>query len=258
MGERSTEKESFHLENLARLGGFDFTDTFHMYTSFQIGPYYVQSAVVQKDGEYYMNARNDLALLIARDREGIDVISGGESRDWIFSQSVANHLRLSHVMIYKDGKTLGADMNGKRVGHVADLNNEGSSFRDKWVPAINNGGGTIKNAYFYVERMEEGVQILDNLGISGKALIYLDGDAWNILRKQDVLSSTAYRNLMKRGEMGNHEWAIEMLRSKDGLNRIKSFYNSADEKTRARARGVLDIGYPELKDEILERIGAVV
>ena len=61
---------------------------------------------------------------------------------------------------------------------------------------------------------------------------------------------------MNRAEMGNHNWAVDMLRSEKGIERFRQFYESQDPKVKARAQRVLDIGYPELKDEVLERIAA--
>jgi len=113
-----------HLEALVRNKGFQFTDVFFPYTSGQIGPYYVQSAVVLNNGADYSRACKDMARAIKPSKESCDVISGGETRDWIFSFPVAAELELPHAMIYKNGKILGADIKDKKVVHVADLNNE--------------------------------------------------------------------------------------------------------------------------------------
>ena len=131
-------------------GSFDFTPTFFPYTSGEIGPYYVQSAAIMTNGNDYKIACQDIASMVKNAMgEGFNgIISGGESRDWCFSLSVSEILGLPPAMIYKkDGsgqcKTIGADMKGKIVAHVADLNNEGSSPRDMWVPTIK--GSTRKN-----------------------------------------------------------------------------------------------------------------
>ena len=163
------------LDILARhKGGFQFTNTFFPYTSGEIGPYYVQSGVVQNDGMDYYHAISDMSALvertICRDCLSQIVISGGETRDWIFSNPVSVHLSREHnksipsVMLYKDGKTVGADIKGKELVHIADLNNEGSSPRDYWKPIIEKAGGTVKHIFFYVDRMEEGV--LGDYGLS--------------------------------------------------------------------------------------------
>src|SRR3989344_1798195 len=89
-----------------------------------------------------------------------NIISGGESRDWIFSNPAAYELGKPHLTIYKDKKMIGADVKGKRVIHVADLNNEGSSPRDIWVPAIRDADGKIEDIFFFVDRMEDGVGVM--------------------------------------------------------------------------------------------------
>ena len=55
------EVQQKHLEILVRNGGFQFTDSFFPYTSGQIGPYYVQSAVVMNNGKDYAEGENDFA-----------------------------------------------------------------------------------------------------------------------------------------------------------------------------------------------------
>jgi hypothetical protein len=97
-------------------GGFQFTNTFFPYTSGEVGPYYVQSGVVQNDGLDYLHAIGDMSALVERTL-GADrlqdclqkfVISGGETRDWIFSGPVAvdlskrHSVSIPHIMLYKD------------------------------------------------------------------------------------------------------------------------------------------------------------
>ena len=109
-------------------GGFKFTDVFFPYTSGEIGPYYVQSGVVQHRGDDFLTATRDTAHLVGNYTDtNTQVIAGGETRDWIFSIPVALHCNLPHTMIYKDGKTVGADMKEAAkisVEELAKLNDE--------------------------------------------------------------------------------------------------------------------------------------
>ncbi len=84
----------------------------------------------------------------------IDYISGGERRDWYFSMLVANLLGKPHITVYKDLTTVAStcdftesttitSLQGKRVFHIADILNTGSSFERAWVPAINKLGSKI-------------------------------------------------------------------------------------------------------------------
>lgn len=247
------------LNVLARhKGGFQFTNTFFPYTSGEIGPYYVQSGVVQNDGHDYNGAIDDMSELVrsavGEKRVGGIIISGGETRDWIFSLPVALKLYRPHVMLYNDGKMVGAsgEIKGREVVHVADLNNEGSSPRDKWVPIIKKAEGTIRDIFFYVDRMEGGVDVVKDLGLNSHAVVPLDEHAWDYLQKTGVVSAEVYRNLMARGksQADRDEWAEAMLKSRAGQSELVKLFDN--EKSREKVRKILSHGYAYLKSELLD------
>jgi len=251
------EIQERNLDTLVKNGGFQFTETFFPYTSGQIGPYYIQSVVVEKNGADYVNAIQDLTVLIRNitgvkdDQEGW-VISGGESRDWDFSNPAAYDLGLPHAKIYKNGKLLGADMKGKHVIHVADLNNEGSSPRDKWVPVINQAGAEIKHIFFYVDRMEDGIEVMQELGLESNAVVPLDEHAWQYLQDTEAINKEVYISLNKRME-DKQTWAEDMLRSRAGFETLANMYGK-DEKTKLKAQEILNVGYPDLRRELVHRL----
>ncbi|UCD20540.1 MAG: hypothetical protein JSW08_02045 [archaeon] len=255
-GLRSRLQED-NLARLVRNDAFQFTDTFVPYASKEIGPYYVQSAAVKRDGRDYHAAVTDTLSFLRNSLDGRmpDVISGGESRDWIFSLPVASRIPCAHVMIYKDGRVVGAlkeDMKGKNVVHIADLNNEGSSPRDMWVPVIRGAGGQIEDIFFYVDRMERGVQVIeDTLGLRRHAVVELDGNAWQYLLDQGVLTRRTYQHLNERME-DQDAWAMGMLRSPEGLETLAELFRNR--KTVEKARGILDEGYPVLRKELIEKL----
>lgn len=181
------------------------------------------------------------------------IISGGETRDWIFSNPVSERLSMPAVMLYKDGKTVGANIKGRNVLHIADLNNEGSSPRDFWVPIIGRAGGNIKNILFYLDRMEDGVKVMRDLGLNAYAVAPLDAHAWDYLMKipDSGVTPEIYRQLMNRMEDKNG-WARKMLRSDTGLTRLVGLFDNSRE--REKVRKVLTHGYPDMKDELLEAI----
>lgn len=224
--------------NLARLvqnNAFKFTDTFFPYTSGEIGPYYVSSEVVQANGLDYYEAISDLKKLITWTipEEEIEIISGGETRDWVFSLPLALELGTPHFMIYKDGKIKGGTIaEGKNVIHVADLNNQGSSPRDVWVPTIKKHRGKIKDIFFYVDRMEEGVNVMKQLGLESHAVVPLDSNAWDCLIRFDVIEEDVYKNLRERGTSKEQRdaWAIKMLYSDAGIRKFNDLKISAPEK----------------------------
>ncbi|HLC74171.1 MAG TPA: hypothetical protein VJH20_06065 [Candidatus Nanoarchaeia archaeon] len=241
-----------NLDVLVRNGGFKFTDTFFPYTSGQIGPFYVNSDVVQKNGASYFMAVYSVIHKIA-EIEDVEVISGGESKDWIFSQPASILFHRPHLMIYKDGRITGADVKGKKVVHVADLNNEGYSIRDFWLPAIEREGGIIRDVVFYVDRLEDGVQVVQDLGLNRQVVVPLDKNAWDYLKKINVVNDGVYRSLVERME-DKDSWARSMLRSARGLERLVVLLR--DPKTCGKALKVIRAGYPDLKDELVDRIGS--
>lgn len=241
-------------------GGFQFTDVFFPYTSGQIGPYYVQSGVVQCDCLDFNAAIQDMCTLLRS--EGYHqsdspiglVISGGETRDWIFSIPCALGLGLPHVMLYKDGKTVGADIKGKKLAHVADLNNEGSSLRDDWAPTLKKNGGIIEDVFFYVDREEDGVEEIAKLGLKRHVAVPLNANAWDYLQKINVVAPEVYQQLRDRGSTREERkaWAEKMLRSEAGFVKLASLLASA--KTREKGVKILDEGYPAMKAELVDRL----
>ncbi|MEK6928130.1 MAG: hypothetical protein AABX11_06885 [Nanoarchaeota archaeon] len=244
-----------HLDILFRNGCFKPREDFFVYRSGQIGPYFVQSANVMTNGLDYQTAIKDMVELVRHEKDSPDkdfVISGGERRDWIFSIPVAVNLGVGPTMICKNGEILGANMNGKKVVHVADVNNEGSSPRDYWVPAIKSAGGRIDNIFFYIDRMEDGVQVMEDLGLRANSLVQLDGNAWDYMYARRYIDEKMYGALMERmGDRG--AWARKMLRSEKGLARLAEINSITPDKVRA----VLDKGYPDLKNEISELLSGV-
>ncbi|GEM_PF-1009667 len=255
------EKDA-QIRNLAALakspGGFQFTRTFFPYTSGEIGPYYVQSAAIMHDGEAYSMACHDLANMIKAyvGEEFKGMISGGESRDWCFSGPVAQILQRPHVMIYKTDETgqckvVGASIKGQTVVHVADLNNEGTSPKDMWVPTIRSAGGKIEHIFFYVDRRESGVKVMEELGLQSHAVIPLDGAAWQYLQELNIVSPEIYEHLCKRME-DKDTWAKAMLRSDEGLETLVSLLASS--KNRDKAHKILNVGYPDVREEVIDKL----
>jgi len=247
-----------HLNFLVHDNSFDFSTTFHPYTSGEIGPYFASSQNVLCNPSHAKQAFQDLGNLVAERMKNTpyDLVSGGETRDWIFSIPIATQiLGKPTVMLYNDGKVYGGtDLFRKRVVHIADLNNEGSSPREKWVPIIRNAGGIIEDIFFYVDRLEQGVVEMKKLGLNSYALVPLDENAWQHLKSIGKVDEQTYRNLMERGKTKEERdaWAVKMLRSPEGLERLAKIL--ANPKTRNKGERILTKGYPELSQELTERL----
>jgi len=246
-----------NLGILAKNKGFQFTSTFFPYASGQIGPYYVQSGVVQANGQDYSDAVNAMRLLVENverfSGDEFDVISGGESRDWMFSMPVAVDMERPQAMIYKDGRVVGVPVLVGNIAHISDLNNEGSSPRDLWVPAIRGSEGRIGHIFFYVDRMEDGTRVMRDLGLKSHAVVPLDEHAWDYLVEQQVIGQDVYRSLRARME-DKDAWARAMLRSDAGFQTFAALYR--DPKTYEKAEKIITAGYPDMAKELRERLAA--
>lgn len=210
---KQIELQGANLKNLLDTGAFQFINNetpWFPYTSGEVGPYYVQSVAVEKDGAAYAFAVESIVKLIEADFSGFDVISGGETRDWDFSNPVAFAMRKPHLKLYKNGKALGASVTGKKVLHVADLNNEGSSVRDYWLPMIKSLGGELAGVVFFVDRNEDGVAVLDSLGLKHGSVVLLDEPAWKVVLESGCISRTVYEGLVRR-IADKRAWAISAL-----------------------------------------------
>lgn len=208
------ELQKTNLYNLLKTGAFRFVDEqtpWFPYTSGQIGPYYVQSVDIEKNGDSYAQAIESLVQLIQAWQIEFDIISGGETRDWDFSNPCAAVLRKPHLKIYKDGRMLGAGVKGKRVLQIVDLNNEGSSVRDYWHPLITKEGGELSGVLSFVDRMEDGLTVMRQLNLPLASVIPLDAEAWKTALDYKYISAATHKTLLER-LADPLDWALNQLR----------------------------------------------
>ena len=138
------------------------------YTSGKIGPYFINAQFfneVKKQYEtnsIYQDVITQMKNLIEKNIniDEIDYISGGERRDWYFSNILAYLLQKPHITIFKDltmvesnidftqNKT-NINIEGKKVLHIADLLNQASSYIRAWVPAIEDKKAKICKKKFF-------------------------------------------------------------------------------------------------------------
>ena len=119
------------------------------------------------------------------DMNEVDYISGGERRDWYFSNIMAYLLNKPHITIYKDLSTVVSNFNftennpitkleNKKVLHIADLLNQSSSYIRAWIPAIKDLGSNIIWSAVVVDRMQGGSETLENEGVKSLSLLQID------------------------------------------------------------------------------------
>lgn len=236
-----------NLRSLIKTGAFRFIDEttpWFPYTSGQVGPYYVQSVCIEKDGAGYTRAIKSLVELIRAEVGALDVISGGETRDWDFSNPVAVMMKKPHAKMYKDGRLLGADVNGKKVVHVADLNNEGSSLRDYWKPIVERNKGSFIAVVSFVDRLEDGYFLFKKMSLPCYSVVPLDQPAWDMMLAEEYISVRLHAQLVARMQ-DRRKWAINAL-----LNNPEYFRNFyAREATRVKAVKIMQT-YVEISNDL--------
>lgn len=175
----------------------------------------------------------------------IDIISGGERRDWFFSPLISKILKKPHLTIYKDLDAVlfsGKEqmdiqyVKGKNILHIADLITEASSYLRAWIPAVKNMGGFLKWSLVVVDRLQGGAESLALEGVESMSLINVEKDLFTRALEMNLISQPQYelvieflkepRDSMRRFLLNHPEYIKESL--------------EADEKTRERAKLCLE------------------
>lgn len=177
----------------------------------------------------------------------IDYISGGERRDWYFSNMIAYLLKKPHLTLFKDMEAFVSpydfsstekitDLTGKKVLNASDLVTAASNYVRSWIPAVRNLNGNLAWTCYVVDRKQGGTEVLEKEGIKTISLAVVD----------DSLFEKAF-------ELGTiNEAQLEMLKGfyKDPYTTMREFLlahpefleNSlkSDEKTIKRAQLLID------------------
>ena len=173
----------------------------------------------------------------------IDYVSGGERRDWFFSNIVAYLLGKPHITVFKDLSTVvstpdfeetsvKSDLNGKKVLHVADLVTAASSYVRAWIPAVQSLGAEIVWSVVVVDRMQGGNDRLKSLGIDAYSLVQIAPDMFKKALDLGIISEEQSAMLNKFYEDPDGTMKQFLTDHPEFLeNALKS-----DEKTIVRAR----------------------
>ncbi|MBR9675945.1 hypothetical protein GOV05_02980 [Candidatus Woesearchaeota archaeon] len=171
-------------------------------------------------------------------RTELSFISGGETRDWIFSGPVANMLGLPHFSIYKQKKGepheinivthdgievsgLNENLYGRGV-HVVDLITEGSSIYDNksgvetgWVPALRARGADIGDLLAVVSRAQGGEARLAQQRVHIDSFVTID-DAFLETHSTNPRRALAYQT-------NPQQWSEEYLKEHGALDFVDAF-----------------------------------
>ena len=135
----------------------------------------------------YKNVIDEMINSINRNinLDDIDYISGGERRDWFFSNIIAHLLNKPHITLFKDNSTVVSnfdfskteemkDLNNAKVLHIADLVTEASSYVRMWIPSVKSLNATICWSQVVVDRMQGGDEVFRKYNIKDFALIQIN------------------------------------------------------------------------------------
>ncbi len=179
--------------------------------------------------------------------EEIDYVSGGERRDWFFSNLIAYLLKKPHLTIYKDSNIYESNydfsntkkidkLKNKNVLHVADIITVASSYVNRWIPSIQKLGSNIKWSLSVIDRMQGGADVLKENGVKSLSIAKVD--------------SSLFAKALDLGIIGNKQFEMlnKFIKNPDGTMReflvahpefIENSLKS-DEKTRSRAQMCID------------------
>ena len=173
----------------------------------------------------------------------IDYISGGEIRDWFFSNAIAYLLKKPHITIYKDLSTVKSNFDFSQtkevsnlVLHVADLITVASSYIRAWIPAIKNLGANILWSCVVVDRMQGGKEKLEAEGVKSLSLVNVDTYLFKKALELGFINKNQLDLLNKFFESPD-ECMREFLINHPEF--IENALNS-DEKTKKRAQLLVD------------------
>ena len=179
----------------------------------------------------------------------IDYISGGERRDWFFSNIIAYLLNKPHITIYKDLSTVISDstfvntqntssfsLDGKKVLHVADSITVASSYIRAWIPAINTLNAKICWSCVVVDRMQGGKEALDSNNVKSLSLVQVDSDLFKKALDLNIINNTQFKMLCDFFEDPDNSMRQFLINHPNFLNDALN----SDEKTAKRAKLLVD------------------
>lgn len=201
------------------------------------------------ENEIYKNVIDKMIEFIKEniDVNEIDYISGGERRDWFFSNIIANKLLKPHITIYKDLSMVVTDSNfeeiinkseveGAKVLHIADLITEASSYLRAWIPAIKSLGAEIVWSTVVVDRMQGGKEKLENENVKSLSMINIDEKLFEKALSMNIINDIQFEMLKNFYENPDETMRNFLIAHPEFLENALA----SDEKTAARAKLCID------------------
>lgn len=197
------------------------------------------------ENEIYKNVIDEMIEFIKEniDINEIDYISGGERRDWFFSNIIANKLSKPHITIYKDLSIIVTDstfekeidqseVKNAKVLHIADLITEASSYLRAWIPAIKSLEAQIVWSTVVVDRMQGGKEKLENENVKSLSMINIDEKLFEKALNMNIINGTQFEMLKNFYENPDETMRKFLIAHPEFLENALA----SDEKTAARAK----------------------
>ena len=201
------------------------------------------------ENEIYCNVIDFMKDYIVKniDISEVDYISGGERRDWFFSNIIAYLLDKPHISIYKDLSAVVSDskfektekitnLENKKVLHIADLITVASSYIRAWIPAIKNIGGQMCWSCVVVDRMQGGKDKIEAEGVKAYSLVNVDNTMFETAYKNNIINEKQLQMLKKFFENPDETMKQFLIEHPDFIKNALHY----DEKTAKRAKLLVD------------------
>ena len=199
--------------------------------------------------EIYKNVIDTMKSYIEEniDISEIDYISGGERRDWFFSNIISYLLDKPHLSIYKDLSVVESDskfenthsietLEGKKILHIADLITVASSYIRAWIPAIKNLGSNICWSCVVVDRMQGGKDKIEAEGIKSLSLVQVDTNLFRKALELNIINASQVEMLDAFFENPDESMKQFLINHPEFLENALN----SDEKTQKRAKLLVD------------------
>ena len=201
------------------------------------------------ENEIYKNVIDEMISFVKENInvDEIDYISGGERRDWFFSNIVANKLSKPHITIYKDLSMIITDssfekeldkleVKNAKVLHIADLITEASSYIRAWIPAIKSLESEIVWSTVVVDRMQGGKERLENENIKSLSMINIDTSLFEKALNMNIINEIQFEMLKNFYENPDETMRNFIIEHPEFLENALA----SDEKTASRAKLCID------------------
>ena len=199
--------------------------------------------------EIYKNVIDEMLEFIKQNinLNEINYISGGERRDWFFSNIISNKLNKPHITIYKDLSLVVNDstfvneintsnVSGAKVLHIADLITEASSYIRAWIPAVESLGAKINWSTVVVDRMQGGTEKLEKQNVESLSLIKIDENLFNKAFNMNIINENQLEMLKNFYENPDQTMRNFLISHPEFLENALN----SDEKTASRAKLCID------------------